>query len=396
MGFVHTQLRVIITLILLSIYAGISAQRCGTLTPSHNNFSTSGPISSRSTIVIPVVFHVVARTVEEDISDAQIKSQIDILNQEFAGMQRNNDGINPDFLTVRGFANVKFCLASLDPNNEPTKGITRTITTVESIAESQAPGGRTAIFYDAYEGKSGWPPEDYINIWIGQAQFFGGKASFPEAVLFPEEEGIILDPRFVGDIGLARDNQPYHLGKTLIHEMGHYLNLRHIWGTGPGGSCGDDDGIADTPFQLFPYVGCPIDDPVSCDSRDMYINYMDNTDDACIRMFTQGQVAIMLSSLQNHRSQLINNGKCEKSPASIKIKDATYLYDQHLIQTTFEGADGEKAQILIYNIQGQLIIKKTFSAFEYNYISADNLLPATYIIYVILEDEVFQKKVVVL
>ncbi|MCB9263727.1 MAG: zinc metalloprotease [Lewinellaceae bacterium] len=228
-------------------------------------------------ITIPVVVHVVFNNSTENISDAQVLSQITILNEDFRRMNADADNTWPQAAD----SEIEFCLATVDPNGNPTTGITRTPTSVSSFGTSGNP-----VKFSSSGGVNAWPASDYLNIWVcdlaggllGYAQFPGGNAA---------TDGIVVDYAYFGNIGTA--TFPYHLGRTATHEVGHWLNLFHIWGDGP---CGVDDLVADTPMSDASNFGCPIGH-VSCGSVDMVQNYMDYTDDACMNLLTQGQKSRM-------------------------------------------------------------------------------------------------------
>ena len=134
--------------------------------------------------------------------------------------------------------------------------------------------------------KSAYPPvtpSTHLNIWVaeigggilGYAQFPGGNSA---------TDGVVISPQYVGTTGYV--SAPFNKGRTATHEVGHYLNLRHIWGDG---RCRQDDFVTDTPSSDGPNYGCPSFPTVNCKTTDMTMNYMDYTDDACMYMFTDGQ-----------------------------------------------------------------------------------------------------------
>lgn len=237
---------------------------------------------TRATVTIPVVVHVVYNNATENISDAQILSQIDVLNDDF---RRNNaDAVftAAGFLGVAADTEIEFCLASVDPSGNPTTGITRTSTTKTSFSTDDK------VKQTSQGGIDAWDRDSYLNLWVcdlsggllGYAQFPGGAAS---------TDGVVCDYQYFGTIGTA--TAPFDLGRTATHEVGHWLNLRHIWGD-DGTSCAGSDLVADTPNQADETYGCPSTTRISCSNGpngDMYQNYMDYTDDACMNIFTSGQ-----------------------------------------------------------------------------------------------------------
>ncbi|MEO0470264.1 MAG: M43 family zinc metalloprotease [Bacteroidota bacterium] len=229
------------------------------------------------TIRVPVVVHVVYNNSEQNISDAQIRSQIKVLNEDFQRM--NGDAIStPQAFRPRAAnSRISFQLAQIDPSGNPTTGITRHRTTQRSFYASN-----NGVKYSAMGGVDGWEPEHYLNIWIcnlgmgmlGYAQFPGGPR---------ETDGVVIGYKFFGTMGTV--SAPFDLGRTCTHEVGHYFNLRHIWGDG---DCSLDDFVEDTPVADEPHHGCVSSDS-DCGHPVMTSNFMDYTDDACMNMFTKGQ-----------------------------------------------------------------------------------------------------------
>lgn len=245
-------------------------------------------VQTRSTIDIPVVFHVVWNTAEENISDEQILSQLEVLNRDFR-RTNNSAGLIPSlFQSLAADMELNFCLARRSPDGASTNGILRRQTSFPFMGDRIA-NGRKSVCYTAEGGSDAWDTGRYVNVWVARRQFFPAEASFP-GMGAAAEDGIIISPPFVGTTGSAASNQPYHLGRTLTHELGHYFNLYHLWGPGQTGSCTQSDEVADTPLQSRSYLGeCPTHPQISCGSADMFMNFMNYTDDACMAMFSNGQ-----------------------------------------------------------------------------------------------------------
>ena len=251
------------------------------------------------TITIPVVVHIVYRSTAENISDAQIATQIQVLNDDFRLLNSDADGTWPQAAD----SEIEFCMASVDPNGNATDGITRTQTTVNGH------GTNNSVKFDSQGGKDAWPAGDYLNMWVcnigggilGYAQFPGGSAA---------TDGVVMDYRYFGTNGTAQS--PFDLGRTATHEVGHWLNLRHIWGDG---GCGVDDNVADTPLSDAANYGCATNH-VSCSTTDMPQNYMDYSDDACMNLFTEGQKTRMraLFDTGGPRASLLNSAACGPPP----------------------------------------------------------------------------------
>ncbi|MEZ4798528.1 MAG: GEVED domain-containing protein [Flavobacteriales bacterium] len=253
-----------------------------------NEFVTNYNGAERAVITIPVVVHVVYNNAIENISDAQILSQIGVLNEDFRKLNTDAASVPAAFASVAADSEIEFCMATVDPNGNPTTGITRTSTTQTSF------GTNDQVKSTATGGVNAWPNTQYLNIWVcditgtilGYAQFPGGAAS---------TDGVVIDYLYFGTIGTA--TAPFDKGRTATHEVGHWLNLRHIWGD-DGTGCTGSDLVADTPNAGGPNYGCPTFPNITCSNGpngDMFMNYMDYTDDACMYMFTLGQKTRMQS-----------------------------------------------------------------------------------------------------
>lgn len=252
---------------------------------------------------IPVVVHVVWNAPEENISQAQIDSQIAILNKDFRKKNADISNVPAAFAPLAGDARIEFVLASEDPDGNPTNGVTRTQTNETSF------GSNDEIKSSSTGGADAWDTTEYLNIWVGRlsggllgyAQFPGGPA---------DTDGVVCTYTAFGDTGTAA--APFDKGRTATHEIGHWLNLRHIWGD-DGGGCNGTDHVADTPNQGGPNLGKPTFPSVSCNNGpngDMFMNYMDYVDDDTMVMFTEGQIARMQACLDGPRSSIGESIPC--------------------------------------------------------------------------------------
>ena len=239
---------------------------------------------------IPVVVHVVYKTAEQNISDEQIHSQIEVLNRDFRATNLDVSTVPPAFADLVADAEIEFALATVDPEGNPTDGITRTPTGAAGF------GTDDAVKSSARGGTDAWPADRYLNIWVakltggllGYAQFPGGPA---------DTDGVVITYTGFGTTGTA--TAPFHLGRTTTHEIGHWLNLFHIWGD-DGSGCGGSDEIDDTPNQAGPNTGKPRFPRVTCNNApngDLFMDYMDYVDDDVMVMFTAGQVDRMRACL---------------------------------------------------------------------------------------------------
>lgn len=261
-------------------------------------------------ITIPTVVHVVYRTSAENIPDAQIFSQMGVLNKDFRRLNTDAGNTRPIFLPVAADTEIEFCLATVDPEGNPTNGITRTKTSKRSFSYIN-----DGVKFNSSGGKDAWPTDQYLNIWVcnlsnsilGYAQFPGGNASTDGVVVWYRAFGSSDDGSF--SVLYA----PYDKGRTATHEVGHWLNLRHIWGDG---GCSVDDFVHDTPLAGNYNSGCN-HGANSCnegtgDLPDMVENYMDYSYDACMNIFTQGQSTRMNSIFNTdpRRNALLSSPGC--------------------------------------------------------------------------------------
>jgi hypothetical protein len=248
---------------------------------------------------IPVVVHVIHNPAkpEQNISESQIKSQIDVLNLDFRKKNPDASRVPAAFAQFAADARIEFELASSDPNGNPTNGITRTETTATGFEDDDK------VKFSANGGFDAWPSERYLNIWVcllrrgllGYAQFPGGPGA---------TDGVVITHTAFGTQGTASD--PFNLGRTTTHEVGHWLNLRHIWGD-DGTGCNGSDFVDDTPNQASSNTGTPQFPSLSCNNGpdgDMFMNYMDYSDDDSMFMFTSGQVLRMQATLDGVRNLL--------------------------------------------------------------------------------------------
>lgn len=246
---------------------------------------------------INVVVHVVYGNNDQNITDAQVQSQIDVLSRDYRAANADKAKVPAIWSNLVADAQIQFTLASVDPSGQATSGITRTQTATASFSTDE--GVKSA----ATGGADPWPSDKYLNIWVcnlgggllGYAQFPGGPAA---------TDGVVILYSAFGTIGTA--TSPYNLGRTTTHEVGHWLNLIHIWGDRL--DCSGTDLVDDTPPQQAPNYGKPTFPHISCNNGpngDMFMNYMDYTDDDTMVMFTPGQVVRMSATLDGPRAAIV-------------------------------------------------------------------------------------------
>ncbi|TNE53716.1 MAG: hypothetical protein EP338_10735, partial [Bacteroidetes bacterium] len=275
-------------------------------------------VKNKAVVTIPVVVHVVYSNSTQNVSTSQIQSQIAVLNEDFRKLNSDASSVPSTFASLAADCEINFCLASVDPNGNPTSGIVRKSTTTTLFTDDDR------VKSNSTGGSTPWNTSEYLNLWVcnlgtgllGYAQFPGGPAA---------TDGVVINYTAFGTTGTAQS--PFNLGRTTTHEVGHWLNIYHIGGDQYGG-CGNDQ-VSDTPTQkggstsngtgngYGQNYGCPSHPLVrsgecSGTTAEMFMNYMDYTDDACMYMFTNGQKSRMqaLFAAGGARASLLNSGGC--------------------------------------------------------------------------------------
>lgn len=232
-----------------------------------------GRVLADGSVDIPVVVNVLYRTTSENVSDARIAEQIAVLNADFAGTNTDASKIPTEFSTIKaGDTKVRFHLIKT-----VRKATTKTSWSTNDAMKKSSTGGIDAT-----------SPASYFNLWIvGSMGGVLGYATFPESA-GTAVDGVVIAAPYFGKTGAT---SPFNLGRTATHEVGHYLNLRHIWGDA---TCGSDL-VTDTPTQTGANYGkptYPLYNTCGGVKRSvMFMNYMDYVDDAAMFMFSTGQKA---------------------------------------------------------------------------------------------------------
>jgi PKD repeat protein len=287
----------------------------------------------RQIYTIPVVVHVIhngeAVGSGRNISQAQVNSQIDVLNEDFRRLNADASQTLSQFLPIAADVEIEFCLARVDPN-----GVVLAEPGIHRYNGGQASWSSTTTIDNTLKPATIWDPNRYFNIWtvdfgggglLGYAQFpqGSGLAGMPTGTQNAQTDGIVVYYRAFGRVGNV--TSPYNRGRTTTHEAGHWLGLRHIWGDG---GCAQDDFCADTPPSDASSSGCNLTRQ-SCGGLNMVQNYMDYTND-CQNIFTQNQKTRMVTTLLNatRRASLLNSTVCQViNPVSIsgQVRDAATL-----------------------------------------------------------------------
>ncbi len=309
--------------------------------------------------VIPVVFHIMTNGGNElGVTLAQVQSQIDVMNEDF-GQYGNGFNTHPDGINTK----IKFCLASIDPNGNPTVGMDTALYTFASNHDPFEPGLDSAM-----KSLAVWDVNRYMNVYIVRTILSGansGYAYFPSEVAGTVLDGVVLDYRHVGRIGTANG-----LGRTGSHEAGHYLSLYHPWGLADtlcGSPTGDYcDDTPEVPRQYFSLAPNCFHPPSCGDSLRQIENYMDYSDDECQNMFTFNQSQRMRQAISRYRSQLISSSNlkltgCTDELISEPSTDEFIVYpnpayDILLIYADFE--DQNPVSIELFDYAGRMVIQK--------------------------------------
>ncbi len=276
--------------------------------PENSQSLFRNPNAPNVVVTIPVVFHVLYKNATQNITDAQILSQLEILNKDFRKLNTDFSSVVPSvFQGLAADAEIQFCKATRTPAGVASTGITR-----KSVATS-------FVFEDSYylaSGQPAWNTTKYLNIWIGRftdASLLG--FAYLPSNAGAANDGLCIGDQYFGNTGTA--TAPYNKGRTGTHEIGHYFGLEHPWGD-DGSACGttaNSDGVADTPAKNGPQYGCPTfpSNAATCTTSTngaMFMNYMDYVNDACMAFFTNGQKTIFQNTLAGPRLSLLSSNGC--------------------------------------------------------------------------------------
>lgn len=269
--------------------------------------------SNQQVYTIPVVVHVMHNGQSigngTNISKAQVTSQIEVLNEDFRMNNSDTSDVPSHFEDDAADTKIEFCLASIDPEGNPTNGIDRV---------DMGPNGSWS---DNLKSQTIWNSDKYLNIWV--ADISGGTLGYATMPgQSPNEDGVVIGYEYFGRSPANPFTNNFNLGRTTTHEVGHWLGLFHTFQEGCAGTsqatCDTDgDKICDTPPTQSSNSGCPSFSQNTCsetpvDKKDMWMNYMDYVNDDCMFMFTKGQKDVMRGVLNTTRQSILTSSKCQK------------------------------------------------------------------------------------
>lgn len=307
-----------------------------------------------SIYTIPVIVHVVYHSFDaaaQNISDSQIQSQMDAINEDFARLNADTSTTPLAFQSVAVDTKIRFQLTNKDPNGNPSSGIERISTAKNNVGSDDS----------LYSIAPAWDRTCYYNVWV--CNIDGGNTlgfSYLPGTVVADHDGTVVDYKAFGRIGTLFPS--FNKGRTFTHEAGHFLNLLHTWGDSP--SCIPDDDVSDTPLESDASTGCPtfpLTDVCTTSAPGvMFMNYMNYVDDNCMNLFTAGQRDRMRAALYlAPRDKLRDRSLCNVLSIQETKPKALRIYPNPVEKIVFITipADFKVQQIAIYNILGQVVMQ---------------------------------------
>jgi len=329
------------------------------LLKNKGNYSKANTKGRPTSITIPVAVHVLYYTADQNISDAQVQSQIDVLNEDFTATNSDYNNYDAGYGRVKGDLDIKFCLVQV----------------IHKQTSHKSFAGNDNMKYSKKGGSDAIDPMHVFNIWVCDiGNKLLGFAYYPG--ISPEKFGVVCHTNAFGRGSQYNLFSAYNLGRTTTHEVGHCFGLVHIWGDA---TCGSDE-VDDTPLHNTANFGCPGEGHLStCTGTplEMWMNYMDYTDDKCMYFFTDGQAARagffigtdpQLNSIVNSSCSNARQNNYITSSSSGSFNSSRILFGNSLalyptvtsgqLNLTFDRSSEGKAIINIYDQRGALVKKQ--------------------------------------
>lgn len=347
---------------------------------------------SETEYIIPVVVHIVYNNAAQNLHDSIIHNQIQILNEDFNRENADTVNMRSVFAPIVGSAKIRFQLAAVDPNGNPTNGITRTetskttFTSVMGLLTGDMSENET-VKSTANGGIDPWNQSKYLNIWVcNMGISFGGQdmnallgyatppanlPNWPAGTVDGLSDGVVIQFQAFGRNNpnpLITDGQAATVkGRTVTHEVGHYLGLRHVWGDG---DCSQDDGIEDTPnandqseFDCNTTKNTCVDNILGADLPDMVENYMDYSAEDCQNSLTKKQIELIRGVIETNRWDLVNNNPAVGIKDVVTYHSSLYPNPSNTMITLTSNHQIE-GQIDIIDINGKTVQSVSGNGFE--------------------------------
>lgn len=363
-------------------------------TPSNLNPDDGLKLHSRNNRYIPLVFHIVSEEGRSPVTLNEIQDQIEVLNETFNAINLDLADLPKDFRPFSANTGIQFCLAYIDHGFGPEPAIEQKSTDLPYFGDQVNLQGTLLIKHEILGGFDAWDTQKYINIWIAELSAYQGFATLPGEGS-ADEAGIVIDTDFFGYHPVDLQKYPFNLGKTLVHEMGHYFGLLHPWGSEE--SCDSDDGIDDTPVQGKIYYGCPPHPQYSCGSADMFMNFMNYTDDNCLIFFTEEQKSRMWQMIDLYYPDLARDQFCRDfEPGDSPVDDIWILYQvvPPALKLKRFTPDQSKVRYRLIDAAGRTVLSGSFYGESEKDIYLNNIAAGVYILFLHDEKKFISRKFV--